>query len=151
MHHEEVENAEPGDNIGWNTRGVGEQDVKKGDVAGPADNPPTVVESFKAQVIVLNHPNVISEGYTPVFHVNTAQVSCTFTDLHETMNPKTGETLEEDPDYIKQGQAAKVTITPQQPLVIEENDDIPQMARFAIRDMGQTVGAGQALEVNEKE
>jgi elongation factor 1-alpha len=151
MHHEEVENAEPGDNIGWNTRGVGEQDIKKGDVAGPADNPPTVVDSFKAQVIVLNHPNVISEGYTPVFHVNTAQVSCTFTDLHETMNPKTGETLEEDPDYIKQGQAAKVTITPQQPLVIEENDDIPQMARFAIRDMGQTVGAGQCLEVNEKE
>jgi len=151
MHHEEVENASPGDNIGWNTRGVGEDDIKKGDVAGPADNPPTVVESFKAQVIVLNHPNVISEGYTPVFHVNTAQVSCTFEDLHETMNPKTGETLEEDPDYIKQGQAAKVTIRPQQPLVIEENDDIPQMARFAIRDMGQTVGAGQCLEVNEKE
>jgi elongation factor 1-alpha len=151
MHHEEVDAAEPGDNIGWNTRGVGEDDIKKGDVAGPADNPPTVVDSFKAQVIVLNHPNVISEGYTPVFHVNTAQVSCTFTDLHETMNPKTGETLEEDPDYIKQGQAAKVTITPQQPLVIEENDDIPQMARFAIRDMGQTVGAGQCLEVNEKE
>jgi elongation factor 1-alpha len=151
MHHEEVESASPGDNIGWNTRGVGEDDIKKGDVAGPADNPPTVVESFKAQVIVLNHPNVISEGYTPVFHVNTAQVSCTFEDLHETMNPKTGETLEEDPDYIKQGQAAKVTIRPQQPLVIEENDDIPQMARFAIRDMGQTVGAGQCLEVNEKE
>ena len=151
MHHEEVERAEPGDNIGWNTRGVGEDDVKKGDVAGPADNPPTVVEKFEAQVIVLNHPNVISEGYTPVFHVNTAQVSCTFTDLHETMNPKTGETIEEDPDYIKQGQAAKVTIRPQQPLVIEANDDIPQMSRFAIRDMGQTVGAGQALSVEEKE
>jgi elongation factor 1-alpha len=150
MHHEEVDAAEPGDNIGWNTRGVGEDDVKKGDVAGPADNPPTVVDSFEAQVIILNHPNVVSEGYTPVFHVNTAQVSCTFTDLHETMNPKTGETLEEDPDYIKEGQAAKVEITPQQPLVIEENDDIPQMARFAIRDMGQTVGAGQCLEVNEK-
>ena len=150
MHHEEVDAAEPGDNIGWNTRGVGTDDVKKGDVAGPADNPPMVAETFKAQVIVLNHPNVISEGYTPVFHVNTAQVSCTFEELHSTMNPQTGETLDEDPDYIKQGQAAKVTIRPQQPLVIEENDDIPQLARFAIRDMGQTVGAGQALEVNEK-
>ncbi len=150
MHHEEVESAEPGDNIGWNTRGVGTDDVKKGDVAGPADNPPTVVDSFEAQVIVLNHPNVISEGYTPVFHVNTAQVSCTFTDLKKTMNPKTGETVEEDPDYIKQGQAAIVEITPQQPLVIEENDEIPQMSRFAIRDMGQTVGAGMALSVEEK-
>ncbi len=151
MHHEEVESAEPGDNIGWNTRGVGQNDVKKGDVAGPTDNPPTVVDSFEAQVIVLNHPNVVSEGYTPVFHVNTAQVSCTFTDLKKTMNPKTGETIEEDPDYIKQGQAAIVEITPQQPLVIEENDDIPQLARFAIRDMGQTVGAGMALSVTEKE
>ncbi|MFB6241585.1 MAG: translation elongation factor EF-1 subunit alpha [Candidatus Nanosalina sp.] len=151
MHHEEVEHAEPGDNIGWNTRGVGQDDVKKGDVAGHSDNPPTVVESFEAQVIVLNHPNVISEGYTPVFHVNTAQVSCTFEEIKSTMNPKTGETIEEDPDYIKQGQAAKVTIRPQQPLVIESNDDIPQMARFAIRDMGQTVGAGQCLSVNEKE
>ena len=151
MHHEEVEDASPGDNIGWNTRGVGQDKIKKGDVAGPSDNPPTVVDSFEAQVIVLNHPNVISEGYTPVFHVNTAQVSCTFTDIKSTMNPKTGETIEEDPDYIKQGQAAKVEITPQQPLVIEANDDIPQMARFAIRDMGQTVGAGQALSVNEKE
>jgi len=150
MHHEEVDAAEPGDNIGWNTRGVGQDDVKKGDVAGTADNPPTVVENFEAQVIVLNHPNVISEGYTPVFHVNTAQVSCTFTDLKKTMNPKTGETIDEDPDYIKQGQAAVVEITPQQDLVIEENDEIPQLARFAIRDMGQTVGAGQALTVNEK-
>jgi elongation factor 1-alpha len=150
MHHEEVESAHPGDNIGYNTRGVGESDVKKGDVAGHADNPPTVVDSFEAQVIVLNHPNVVSEGYTPVFHVNTAQVSCTFTDLKKTMNPKTGETIEEDPDYIKQGQAAIVEITPQQPLVIEENDDIPQLARFAVRDMGQTVGAGMALSVTEK-
>jgi elongation factor 1-alpha len=150
MHHEEVDSAEPGDNIGWNTRGVGSDDIKKGDVAGPADNPPTVVEKFEAQVIVLNHPNVISEGYTPVFHVNTAQVSCTFEELKQTMNPKTGETIEEDPDYIKQGQAAIVEITPQQPLVIEENDDIPQLSRFAVRDMGQTVGAGMALEVNKK-
>ncbi|WEL19218.1 translation elongation factor EF-1 subunit alpha [Candidatus Nanohalococcus occultus] len=151
MHHEEVDSAEPGDNIGWNTRGVGKDDIKKGDVAGPADNPPTVAEKFEAQVIILNHPNVISEGYTPVFHVNTAQVSCTFTDLKKTMNPRTGETIEEEPDYIEQGQSAIVEITPQQPLVIEENDDIPQMARFAIRDMGKTIGAGMALSVTPKE
>ena len=151
MHHEEVESASPGDNIGWNTRGVGQDKVKKGDVAGPSDNPPKVVDSFEAQIIVLNHPNVISEGYTPVFHVNTAQVSCTFSNLKKTMNPKTGETIEEDPDYIKQGQAAIVEIIPQQPLVIEPNDDNPQMSRFAVRDMGQTVGAGQCLSIEEKE
>lgn len=149
MHHEEVEEAGPGDNIGFNVRGVGKDDVKRGDVGGTPDNPPTVVDSFKAQIIVLNHPNVITEGYTPVFHVNTAQVACTFTNLVKTMDPKSGETKEEDPDYIQENESAIVELRPQNPLVIEKNDDIPQMARFAIRDMGQTVGAGLCMDLEE--
>jgi len=151
MHHEEVQAADPGDNIGFNVRGVGKDDVKRGDVGGAPDNPPTVVEEFQAQIIVLNHPNVITEGYTPVFHVNTAQVACTFTDLAKTMDPKSGETKEENPDYIQEGESAVVTLRPQNPLVIEEQDDIPQMARFAIRDMGQTVGAGMCIGLTEAE
>ena len=150
MHHEEVDEANPGDNIGFNVRGVGKDDVKRGDVAGTPDNPPTVAEKFKAQIIVLSHPNVITEGYTPVFHVNTAQVACTFTDLIKTQNPKTGELKEENPDYIKEGESAIVELRPQSPLVIETKDDIPQLSRFAIRDMGQTVGAGLCIEVEEK-
>ncbi|MDY6777256.1 MAG: translation elongation factor EF-1 subunit alpha [Candidatus Nanohaloarchaea archaeon] len=149
MHHEEVESADPGDNIGFNVRGVGKDDVKRGDVAGTPDDPPTVVDSFKAQVIVLNHPNVVTEGYTPVFHVNTAQVACTFTNLVKTMDPKSGETKEENPDYVKEGESAIVELRPQNPLVIEKNDDIPQLARFAIRDMGQTVGAGMCIDLEE--
>ncbi|MDY6789081.1 MAG: translation elongation factor EF-1 subunit alpha [Candidatus Nanohaloarchaea archaeon] len=150
MHHEEVPEANPGDNVGFNVRGVGKGDVKRGDVAGSPDNPPTVVDSFKAQIIVLSHPNVITEGYTPVFHVNTAQTACTFTNLIKTMDPKTGETKEENPDYIKEGESALVELKPQSPLVIEDNEDIPQMARFAIRDMGQTVGAGMCIELEEQ-
>ncbi len=150
MHHEEVEEANPGDNIGFNVRGVGKDDVKRGDVAGTPDNPPTVAEKFKAQIIVLSHPNVITEGYTPVFHVNTAQVACTFTDLIKTQNPKTGELKEENPDYIKEGESAIVELRPQSPMVIETKDDVPQLSRFAIRDMGQTVGAGLCIEVEEK-
>ena len=150
MHHEEVEEANPGDNVGFNVRGVGKDDVKRGDVAGTPDNPPTVADSFKAQIIVLSHPNVITEGYTPVFHVNTAQVACTFTDLIKTQDPRTGELKEENPDYIKEGESAIVELKPQSPMVIEEKDEIPQLSRFAIRDMGQTVGAGLCIEVEEK-
>jgi elongation factor 1-alpha len=149
MHHEEVDEANPGDNIGFNVRGVGKDDVKRGDVAGSPDNPPTVVDEFTAQIIVLSHPNVITEGYTPVFHVNTAQVACTFTDLVKTMDPKSGETKEEGPDYVQEGESAIVKLRPQSPLVIETNDDIPQMARFAIRDMGQTVGAGLCMDLEQ--
>ncbi len=150
MHHEEVEEANPGDNIGFNVRGVGKDDVRRGDVAGTPDNPPTVAEKFTAQIIVLSHPNVITEGYTPVFHVNTAQVACTFTDLKKTLNPKTGEVKEENPDYIKEGESAIVELRPQSPLVIETKDELPQLSRFAIRDMGRTVGAGLCIDVEEK-
>jgi len=150
MHHEEVDEAGPGDNIGFNVRGVGKDDVKRGDVAGSPDNPPTVVDEFTAQMVVLNHPNVITEGYTPVFHVNTAQVACTFTELTKSMDPKSGETKEEHPDYLKQGDSAIVELRPQSPLVIEKNDEIPQMARFAVRDMGQTVGAGMCIDLEEQ-
>ncbi len=150
MHHEEVEEANPGDNVGFNVRGVGKDDVKRGDVAGDPNDPPTVVDEFEAQIIVLDHPNVITEGYTPVFHVNTAQVACTFTDIKKTMDPKTGETKDDDPDYIKTGESAVVTLKPQKPMVIETNDDIPQLARFAIRDMDRTVGAGMCIGLTEK-
>ncbi|MDY6770081.1 MAG: elongation factor 1-alpha, partial [Candidatus Nanohaloarchaea archaeon] len=150
MHHEEVDAAEPGDNVGFNVRGVGKDDVKRGDVAGLPDDTPTVVDEFEAQIIVLDHPNVVTEGYTPVFHVNTAQVACEFKDIKRTVDAESGETKEENPDYVQQGESAVVTLEPKQPLVIEENDDIPQMARFAIRDMDRTVGAGMCLSVSEK-
>jgi elongation factor 1-alpha len=48
MHHEEVPEAQPGDNIGWNVRGVGKKDIRRGDVCGHTDKPPMVAKEFKA-------------------------------------------------------------------------------------------------------
>ena len=50
MHHEEVDGAGPGDNVGFNVRGVGKDDIRRGDVAGPADDPPTVAETFRPRL-----------------------------------------------------------------------------------------------------
>ncbi len=72
MHHEVIPKAEPGDNVGFNVRGIARNDIRRGDVAGPVDDPPTVVKTFTAQIMVLNHPSVITAGYTPVFHCHTA-------------------------------------------------------------------------------
>ncbi|RLJ00990.1 MAG: translation elongation factor EF-1 subunit alpha [Candidatus Aenigmatarchaeota archaeon] len=149
MHHEEIPEAKAGDNIGFNVRGVSKKDIKRGDVACHPDNPATVAKEFRAQIIVLNHPNVIARGYTPVFHVNTAQVACKIVDI-EKMNPRTGEVVEENPDYIKTGDAAIVRVVPTKPLVIESNKEFPELSRFAIRDMGQTVAAGICIEVTQK-
>ncbi|WP_129113246.1 translation elongation factor EF-1 subunit alpha [Halegenticoccus tardaugens] len=150
MHHEEVPRAEPGDNVGFNVRGVGKNDIRRGDVCGPADDPPKVAETFKAQIVVMQHPSVITAGYTPVIHAHTAQVACTFEALNQKLDPKTGEVAEENPDFVKAGDAAVVTLRPQKPLSIEPSGEIPELGSFAIRDMGQTIAAGKVLEVNEK-
>src|SRR3989440_538441 len=146
MHHEQIPQAEPGDNVGFNVRGIDKKDLRRGDVAGPTDNPPTVAKSFTAQIIVLNHPSVITAGYTPVFHAHTAQVACTFEEIIAALDPKTGTPKPEKPDFLKTGDAARVKIRPTKPLVIEAFKAFPQMGRFAIRDMGQTVAAGQVID-----
>ncbi len=151
QHHEEIPKAEPGDNVGFNVRGVGKNDVRRGNVAGPADDPPTVAETFDARIIVLDHPSVVTAGYTPVFHAHTSQVACTFIELKQKLNPKTGEVVEENPDFLKNGDAAIVKVKPTRNLSLERVEDFPEMGRFAIRDMGQTVAAGQCIEIEEKE
>jgi len=149
MHHEQINQAIPGDNVGVNLRGVDKNDIRRGDVAGPTENPPTVAKSFTAQIMVLNHPSVITKGYTPVFHCYTSQVACRFEEIQKKLDPKTGAVKEENPDFIKTGDAAVVKITPTRPMVIEPSKKIPQLGRFAIRDMGQTVAAGVCLDVEE--
>ena len=149
MHHEQISQAVPGDNVGVNMRGISKKEIRRGDVAGTTDNPPTVAKSFKAQIMVLNHPSVITKGYTPVFHCYTAQVACRFEEIEKKLDPRTGQVKEENPDFIKTGDAAIVKIVPTRPMVIESSKKIPQLGRFAIRDMGQTVAAGVCLEVEE--
>jgi elongation factor 1-alpha len=150
MHHEEVNEALPGDNIGWNVRGVGKKDIRRGDVCGHPDKPPMVAKEFKAQIVVLQHPSAISAGYTPVFHCHTAQIACTITAILAKLDPRTGGVKEENPAFIKAGDAAIVMVTPSKPMVIEKVKEIPQLGRFAIRDMGQTIAAGLCMDVTPR-
>nr|QNO50885.1 elongation factor 1-alpha [Methanosarcinales archaeon ANME-1 ERB6] len=150
MHHEEIPEAVPGDNIGWNVRGISRNDIRRGDVCGHPDTPPTVADEFTAQIVVLQHPSAITVGYTPVFHCHTAQVASTVTAISKKLDPKTGAVVEENPDFIKSGDAAIITIKPTRPLVIERVKEIPQLGRFAIRDMGQTVAAGMVIDVKPR-
>ncbi len=151
MHHEEIPKAEPGDNVGLSVSGIGKKDIARGDVLGHPDNIPTVAESFKAQIVVLNHPSVITAGYTPVFHIHTAQIACRVEKIEKKLDPSTGEVLEENPDFVKNGDAAIVNLVPVQPLVIEKKENIPQLSSFAVRDSGSTVAAGMCIDLDEKE
>jgi len=147
VHHQQLKEAKPGDNVGFNVRGIGKTDVRKGDVAGLPSNPPTVVKEFTAQIVVLQHPTVITAGYTPVFHAHTAAVACTISEIIAKIDPRTGAVIQEKPDFIKTGDAARIKVVPSRPMVIEKQAEFPELARFAIRDMGMTVAAGVCLDV----
>lgn len=150
MHHQELQQAVPGDNVGFNVKNVDKKDVKRGEVVGPTNSPPKVAAEFTAQIVVLEHPTAIGKGYTPVFHLHTAQIACTITEILEKKDPKTGQTMQKNPDFIKSGDVAIVKIKPLKPVVVEKFSEFPPLGRFAIRDMGQTVAAGVVLDVVPK-
>lgn len=150
MHHKEMTEALPGDNVGFNVKGVEKKDIKRGDVIGPSSSPPTVAADFTAQIVVLNHPTAVSVGYTPVCHIHTAQFAGRIVEILEKKDPKTGQTAQKNPDFIKTGDVAIVKIQPMKPIVVEKFSDFPPLGRFAIRDMGQTVAAGVVLNVTPK-
>jgi len=149
-HHESLPFAEAGENVGVNLRGIGKKDIARGDVICDAAKPATIAEEFTARIAVINHPSVLAKGYTPVFHVHTAQVPCQFIELVAKIDPKTGEISEKNPEYLKNGDVAIVRIKPKGNLVLEKQSVNPHMARFAIRDAGSTVAAGICTDIVAK-
>jgi elongation factor 1-alpha len=149
-HHTPMQEASAGDNIGFNLRGVAKEDLKRGDVIGPASNPPNVAAEFSAQIIVVHHPTAIAAGYTPVLHAHTAQVAAIISELTSKLDARTNQPVEEKPKSIKTGDSAIVKIKPLRPLCIETFREFPEMGRFALRDMGTTIAAGVVREITEK-
>ncbi len=147
MHHERLDKAEPGDNIGVNIKGIDRKEIKRGDVMGHVDNPPTVAKEFTAQIVVLQHPTAIAPGYTPVIHAHTGHMACKMVSIEKKLDPRTGQVIEENPSFIRKGEAAIVKFQPLKPFVIEKYSEFPPLGRFAVRDMGITVAAGIVLDV----
>jgi elongation factor 1-alpha len=145
MHHEEIPQAEPGDNVGFSIRGITLQDVGRGDCLGHPSNPPTVITpkgKWTGQIIVIWHPTAIAQGYTPVIHAHTAQIAAKFTSLSKKLDQKTGAVIEDSPKFLVRNDTAIVELTPIKKMCLEKYADIPEMGRFAVRDMGRTVAVG---------
>ena len=149
-HHTVIPEAGPGDNIGFNVRGIDKGAIRRGDVAGHSNKPPTVAAEFLGQIIIISHPTAVAKGYTPVLHAHTTTMAATFTELLQKIDARSGQVIEEKPSFLKAGDAAIVKIRPLAPIVLEPYSDIPPLGRFAIRDMGQTIGVGVVKEITEK-
>ena len=152
MHHEKVDEAFPGDNVGFNVRGLSVTDIKRGYVASDSKKEPAKdTEVFNAQVIVMNHPGQIQNGYAPVLDCHTCHIACKFAKICNKIDKRTGKETEAEPKFIKSGDAAMVDLIPQKPMVVETFSDFPPLGRFAVRDMKQTVAVGVIKSTTKKE
>merc|ERR1712227_1069622 len=152
MHHESLPQAEPGDNVGFNVKNVSVKDIKRGNVASDSKNDPAKgAVNFTAQVIVLNHPGEIGNGYSPVLDCHTAHIACKFEELQEKIDRRSGKVMEELPKLVKSGDAAMIRLVPSKPMCVESFSEYPPLGRFAVRDMRQTVAVGVIKAVEKEE
>jgi elongation factor 1-alpha len=152
MHHESLSEAVPGDNVGFNCKNVSVKELKRGYVASNnADDPARGCEKFVASVIIMSHPGQIQNGYCPVLDCHTCHIATKFQHISEKSDRRTGKTLEENPKFVKSGDACTVDMVPTKPMVVESFSEYPPLGRFAVRDMRQTVAVGVVKEVTKKE
>jgi len=152
MHHTSMPEAVPGDNVGFNVKNVSVKDIKRGYVAGDSKaDPPKGTEVFEAQVIVMNHPGVIQNGYCPVLDCHTAHIACKFNLIKSKIDRRSGAELEKNPKEVKAGDGCIVDLIPTKPMVVESFTEFPPLGRFAVRDMRQTVAVGVIKNVTKVE
>merc|ERR1711978_59319 len=151
MHHEELKEAQPGDNVGFNIKNLSVKDIRRGNVASDSKREPAAgAANFKAQVIVLNHPGEIRKGYTPVLDCHTAHIACRFDELATKIDRRSGKVIEENPAFIKSGDACITIMKPSKPMCVEPFAKFAPLGRFAVRDMRQTVAVGVIKEVEHE-
>ncbi|WP_430503825.1 GTPBP1 family GTP-binding protein [Haloparvum sp. PAK95] len=127
MHYHRVDRATAGRIVGIALKGVDEADVKRGMVLLPREANPDPVREFEAEVVVLNHPTRIQEGYEPVVHLETASEAAKF-------SPAGGRLLPGDTGRTRVRFKFR-------PYLVEEGQ------RFVFRE-GQSKGVGTVTDVN---
>merc|ERR1712166_1273638 len=152
MHHEQLEAGLPGDNVGFNIKNVSVKDIRRGNVCGDSKNdPPKGCDSFNAQVIVMEHPGQISNGYTPVLDCHTAHIACKFENIYEKLDRRSGKSIESTPKFVKKNDACMAKLVPPKPMCVEAFKSYAPLGRFAVRDMRQTVAVGVIKDVEKSD
>jgi len=127
MHYHRVDTAKAGRIVGIALKGVREADIERGMVLVPREADPDPVCEFEAEVMVLNHPTRIGDGYEPVVHLETVSEAAAF-------YPEGGQLLPGDKG------TARVRFK-FRPYLVEEGQ------RFVFRE-GRSKGVGTVTDVS---
>ena len=100
---DEVPSALCGDNIRIRLRGVEDDEVLVGFVLTDPQSPVRVVSQFEAQLVILDHKNIICAGYGAVMHVHTLAEEVSLSALLHYYDKKTGRKSKRPPQFAKKG------------------------------------------------
>jgi elongation factor 1-alpha len=130
MHYHRVDRAKAGRIVGIALKNVREAEIERGMALLPGDADPTPVREFEAEVMVLNHPTRIDDGYEPVVHLETISEAAAF-------YPEEGQLLP--------GDAGDSTVRFKfRPYLVEEGQ------KFVFRE-GRSKGVGTVTDVTPVE
>ncbi|TYG79798.1 hypothetical protein ES288_D02G165900v1 [Gossypium darwinii] len=150
MHHEALSEALPGDNVGFDVKNVAVKDLKHGFVASNSkDDPAKEAASFTSQVIIMNHPGQIGNGYALVLDFHNSHIAVTFSELLTKTDRRSRKELEKEPKFLKNGDAGMINMVPTKPMVVETFSEYPPLRRLAVKDMRQTVAVGVIKSVEK--
>ncbi len=151
MHHQQLQRAEPGDNIGFNVRGADYKQIRRGDVCSHVDKAPRVVSQdgwIECKIVVLEHKTGLAIGHMPTMFIHTVDAPVRIIEMVSKTDATTGEEMEKAPKLLRTGDAGVIRLQPLQPFVVEKTSEIPQMSRFALREAGITVAAGIVTDIS---
>lgn len=136
----DLEKASTGDCVGI----VVDGDVKRGDVCGLVENPPSPKEEFLGEAVLLG--SKLEKGEKLELRCGTAKVKCVIKEIKEIINSETGEMIDKNPEKMKEHDAATVLFSTE-PLVVEKFSEIPELGRFVMVKDSKNIGAGVVLDV----
>merc|ERR1711865_225038 len=153
MHHTRADFANPGDNVGLNIKGLDKINMpRSGDVmVYKKDTTLAETKEFDAHIQVLDIPNEIKCGYSPIGFVRCGRSACRITALKWKMGKETGGKKMEDPHALKSNEMAQCSFAPQQPLVCDTFKNCEGLSRVAFMDGNGVVMLGKVTNCEKKE
>merc|ERR1711904_647904 len=153
MHHQRTEAANPGDNVGLNIKNLDKNNMPHGGdvMVYKKDTTLGQTKEFAAQIQVLDIPNEIKQGYSPIGFVRCGRSACRISKISWKMGKETGGKKMEEPHSLKSNEMAECKFQPQQPLVCDSFKNCEGLSRVAFMDGNGVVMLGKVVTCEKKE